>query len=274
MQQPAVDSGSSTLDANNETPPSAHDVTADRTPAAAIPPWVQVAHTAEEAERIRRLKDPPNAIYATHNYLPAPQHKPQQHKAPGRKWDHLRDAEPALLDQPLDVSSARWLPYMLSGPRYPEAERARLMSDEWMEENMPGMGPSWRTHAEAEAELAEKERAKGFWMFHAAGRRNAYTRTEVRRLFVEDVQMRSNGLQRTILKNPFVPLVFRLIVFTFTVAALGLGARVFAEADKQNKHQSQIGCVQRASTYMAIILDSIAVPYILYVTWDEYMSKP
>jgi hypothetical protein len=25
---------------------------------------------------------------------------------------------------------------------------------------------------------------------------------------------------------------------------------------------------------MAIVLDSAAVPYILYITWDEYLSKP
>jgi hypothetical protein len=32
--------------------------------------------------------------------------------------------------------------------------------------------------------------------------------------------------------------------------------------------------VPRASTYMAIIVGSIAIPYVGYVTWDEYMSKP
>lgn len=80
-------------------------------------------------------------------------------------------------------------------------------------------------------------------------------------------------LQRIILKNPFVPLVFRLIVLTFTVAALGLGARVFHEADAVNR-QGEGPCSKRASTYMAIVLDSVAVPYIGYITWDEYLSKP
>jgi hypothetical protein len=80
-------------------------------------------------------------------------------------------------------------------------------------------------------------------------------------------------LQRIILKNPFVPLVFRLIVLTFTVAALGLGARVFHEANAVNR-SGEGPCSKRASTYMAIILDSAAVPYIGYITWDEYLSKP
>lgn len=79
-------------------------------------------------------------------------------------------------------------------------------------------------------------------------------------------------MQRTVLKNPFIPLVFRLLVLTFTLCALGLGARVYQESRKV--HTENGGCVQRASTYMAIAIDSIAVPYIGYVTWDEYMSKP
>jgi len=71
------------------------------------------------------------------------------------------------------------------------------------------------------------------------------------------------------LKNPFVPLVFRLITVIFTLTALGLGVRIYRRTD--NAPQP---CSQRASTYIAVIVDSIAVPYILYVTWDEYTSKP
>lgn len=33
-------------------------------------------------------------------------------------------------------------------------------------------------------------------------------------------------------------------------------------------------CAKRASTYMSLAVGSVALPYILYVTWDEYMSKP
>lgn len=33
-------------------------------------------------------------------------------------------------------------------------------------------------------------------------------------------------------------------------------------------------CAPRASTYMAIVVGCVAIPYTLYVTWDEYMSKP
>jgi hypothetical protein len=48
---------------------------------------------------------------------------------------------------------------------------------------------------------------------------------------------------------------------------------VFHEADAVNR-QGEGPCSKRASTYMAIIVDSAAVPYILYITWDEYLSKP
>lgn len=73
------------------------------------------------------------------------------------------------------------------------------------------------------------------------------------------------------MKNPFVPLLFRTITATFTIAALALGARVFS----QTKTQAEIDqCDQRASTYISIVVDAIAVPYIIYITWDEYTSKP
>ena len=81
--------------------------------------------------------------------------------------------------------------------------------------------------------------------------------------------------QRLLLKNPYVPLIFRLAVVAFSTAALAMAAAIYinvrhvnADADPNNQ------CAKRASTFMAIIVGSIALPYLGYVTWDEYMSKP
>ena len=77
------------------------------------------------------------------------------------------------------------------------------------------------------------------------------------------------------LKNPFVPLFFRVAVFAFSAAALGLGASIFVSVDNANRDADPDNqCATRASTYMAIVVGTIALPYIGYVTWDEYMSKP
>src|SRR5437667_11778907 len=73
--------------------------------------------------------------------------------------------------------------------------------------------------------------------------------------------------QRTLLRNPIIPLIFRLIIWFFSLIALALGGSIFHISEKE-------GFSQRPSTLMAIIVDIIALVYILYVTYDEYTGKP
>jgi hypothetical protein len=65
-----------------------------------------------------------------------------------------------------------------------------------------------------------------------------------------------------------MPLIFRLLVLTFSSAALALGGSIL-----QRLH-SDTRCVKGASTYMAVIVDIIAIIYILCITVDEYHSPP
>jgi hypothetical protein len=73
--------------------------------------------------------------------------------------------------------------------------------------------------------------------------------------------------QRTLLRNPIIPLVFRLIIWFFSLIALALGGSIFHISEKE-------GFSQRPSTLMAITVDIIALVYILYITYDEYTGKP
>lgn len=80
---------------------------------------------------------------------------------------------------------------------------------------------------------------------------------------------------RLLLKNPFVPLVFRIIIMAFMCAALGIAATIRERVNQVNSDADPSNqCASRASTYMAIVIGSVAIPYVSYVTWDEYMSKP
>ena len=74
-------------------------------------------------------------------------------------------------------------------------------------------------------------------------------------------------IQHTILRNPVVPLVIRTIVWVFSLAALMLGATIFA-----SKKSTANGFI--TSPEMAIIIDAIALVYIIYITYDEYTGKP
>ena len=71
-----------------------------------------------------------------------------------------------------------------------------------------------------------------------------------------------------LLRNPFVPLVFRLITITFAAAALALGASIHHEVDRVSSLSNG------ASSTIAVVVDAIAIPYIIWVTWDEYTGKP
>ena len=81
--------------------------------------------------------------------------------------------------------------------------------------------------------------------------------------------------QRLLLKNPFVPLFFRVSVLAFSAAALSIAASIYTAVQQVNADNDPNNqCASRASTYMAVIVGAFALPYIGYVTWDEYMSKP
>lgn len=70
-------------------------------------------------------------------------------------------------------------------------------------------------------------------------------------------------------------MAFRVAVLAFAAASLGVAAKLYQDIDHANKDQNANNqCATRASTYMAICVGAVAMPYLGYITWDEYMSKP
>ncbi len=106
-----------------------------------IPPWVHVNDGNEDPDT---LLLPSQARPNTRHYKPPP-----THYKPGRKWDHLRTAEPPLLSAPINDHQLRWAPFMQSGPN-PQNREGRVVDAAWMEENMPYMNPEWHPDDEEE----------------------------------------------------------------------------------------------------------------------------
>lgn len=73
-------------------------------------------------------------------------------------------------------------------------------------------------------------------------------------------------LQRTILRSPIIPLMIRTNVWVFSLIALSLGTSI-RDLGKDRR-------INDSSPFMAIIVDAIALVYILYITYDEYSGKP
>ena len=140
--------------------------------------------------------------------------------------------------------------------------RARVVDEAWMENNMPIGQLPWRPEDEVRAEgpAADAWLGEGLRGWLVSPERQERTV----RLF-----------WRLLLKNPFIPLVLRLIILAFTTSSLALAAKVAKEVHAVNADTDQVNnCSTRASTYMALCVGSVAIPWLGWVTWDEYMSKP
>lgn len=101
------------------------------------------------------------------------------------------------------------------------------------------------------------------------------------------VNIHAHDNQRILMQNPFVPLGLRVMVMIFVLCALAVGATIFERTkvvndSPFNRQSVNLGpssddeavCEQQPSTYMAFIVDSFAILYLFYITWDEYFSKP
>lgn len=88
--------------------------------------------------------------------------------------------------------------------------------------------------------------------------------------------------------NAFVPLLVRLTNIIFCAAALAMGAYIWHGSHQLNREPAYTAgtiistgtdtssyiCKQQASSYMAIIVDTVAVLYLFYITKDEYFAPP
>lgn len=171
---------------------------------------------------------------------------------PGRKFDHAREGAPVTLTTPVSDSATKWKQFAQASSHYgdnadrPVSSRGQIVDDDWMKENMPDLETPW----EPIDDEKEVERLKGFWLFSPAKRRRKLMR-----------------IHRTFMNHPMVPAVIRLVVLTFSTMALALAGAIFHYSDAVN-------CDNNSSTWMAIIVDVVAIVYTVYITYDEYTSKP
>lgn len=117
------------------------------------------------------------------------------------------------------------------------------MTQEWLNENLGDYSQPWLAGTQHEQDIEKAlppRRKREIW----------YIR-----------------IQNHLLKNPIVPLMFRLTVWTFSLTALALGGSIHHFAHLYRHPQGP-------SAIMAIVVDAVALPYIIYVTWDEYTGKP
>ncbi|ROT38673.1 hypothetical protein SODALDRAFT_324106 [Sodiomyces alkalinus F11] len=252
-----------------------------------LPPWIdsfESENGLSTEEQLRLLNLPSRAHAAQHNYGPSdterrvsrdgfvdigldpvPSHGTTSQRRrltvqqllrgrrgqQGRKWDHLRTAEPVIVPahffQNQDPALA-WRSYLQSSVYgRMEGEESEVVDPEFLDELQPDFSRPF------DKPLYPHEQP------HAHG---ANDRRRRRRTFWERAW-------RAILRHPLVPLMFRLIVLVSSMSSLAVAARIYMHEDRQDRSSAE-----RTQSVVAIVVDTVAVPYIGYMLWDEYTGKP
>ncbi|TGJ83257.1 hypothetical protein E0Z10_g5506 [Xylaria hypoxylon] len=168
---------------------------------------------------------------------------------PGRRWDHLRTAEPVIMGlgyrAPDEDPYDRWRDFIHSSSYGRGShDRYEVVSQATLDQLMPGLDEPVRTSLHPHDSKTNRFRKSAWFM----------------------------RLGNFVLRHPIAPLIFRLIVLITTISALALATVIYRrERDIRITTGSQ---TETSQAIVAIIIDSIAIPYILYMTWDEYTGKP
>lgn len=167
---------------------------------------------------------------------------------PGRRWDHLRTADPVIMGlgyrDPHEDPYTRWRDFIRSSAYGldPEVEH-EVVPHEVLQQQMPGLERPVRTPLHPLDTMARRRsRKKTFF----------------------------KSFKDFVLRHPIAPLIFRLTVLITTLSALVVAVNMF----KREKDPLITTTYETSQSTIAIIIDSVAIPYIVYMTWDEYTGKP
>ncbi|KAF4635053.1 hypothetical protein G7Y89_g3049 [Cudoniella acicularis] len=245
-----------------------------------LPPWIDSYEDGDETlvgtQPTDRLLPPPARAHpAQHNNTPAEssrrisqdgyidtyddvshrlaEKKPEpgffgpKEPVKGRKWDHARERDPVIMRSGVTPASSPWRMFIKSTMYGPSSlEDTRRVNEEFLQHQTPGYEQPWRGDVDR---AADPEKLAGL----------LYNKKQRRSFFQQ--------WQHILLMHALIPLIFRIMVLTTSTIALGLSSSVHHLSLKYSYPQSP-------STTMAIVVDVVAIPYILYITWDEYTGKP
>ncbi|KPI43668.1 Regulator of phospholipase D SRF1 [Cyphellophora attinorum] len=249
--------------------PQRHKAGPVQPPVRTLPAWIQDATESDLDDIDPAYLDAPDiAFLAQHNHSPSTprraQNGVQEHRSnPTSSGDWRPD------------KTSRWISFGRASVYPRENFDNEQFSPEYLNKEFGDYSKPW---------LADREDEDG----EDTSRYQAYKKK--RRAWYKRIQF-------TILRNPFIPLAFRLTVMIFALTAIGLGVTIYRETgrisdclkepagsrsdacrrvlnDPQNGQYEEVNYYRDPSALMAIIVDVVSVVYTSYITYDEYFSKP
>ncbi len=183
-------------------------------------------------------RPPISAQVAQHNHTPSANHYGAPD--PSSINDARPKRSPGTLDLLVNANESRWKTFARASAYPPESpERGEHVTEEWLQEHGPDYSRPWHAGVADAEKGSSKAKRRAWW----------------------------KRFQRTILRNPMVPLVIRLTLWTLSLIAMALGISIHVLAERARVRQGP-------SAVMAIAVDAVALVYILYITYDEYTGKP
>ncbi|KAG5941329.1 hypothetical protein E4U59_001801 [Claviceps monticola] len=164
----------------------------------------------------------------------------------GRKWDHLRSAEPVIVSQyrPVPPQGAiSWHDFVRSS--------------------------SWGRMTNEESHIVDYETLNKLQPTFNSGIKVQYHHFDGRAKDNRSAAHYPQRIWNAIMRHPLSPLIFRLAVMITSVLALGLSARIYQLEIDANETDAE-----RTQSVVAVVVDCVAIPYIGYMMWDEFTGKP
>ena len=193
---------------------------------------------------------PPQIQIAHHNSAPSARASSRPERQQYRRFDRQQDSVTPFPEERNAVTKSRWRAFA-EASAYPviTSEGGQIVTQEWLAQNSADYSRPWLADVR---ENGDPEKGPARMHMYKAKRRVWYVRA-----------------QRTVLRSPIVPMVIRMIVWFFSATALGLAASLHHLTNNEDNSAKQT-----ASTNMAIVVDAVAMVYLLYITYDEYSGKP
>lgn len=205
--------------------------------------WIQSVEAPYEDDEGATASDPllpsqpDDARVAQHNHAPYT----------ASRRNHSQSIDHGLFEDdrsPSPERESRWKTFSRT-IQYPReyGREAKEVSPEWLNENHGDYSQPWRgKHLEGDSPE---------YPLHINTRREIWFKR----------------FHHSLLRSPIVPMILRLTVWCFSLSALALGGSIQHLADRDRLDQGP-------SALMAIIVDAVALVYLVYITFDEYTSKP
>jgi hypothetical protein len=235
-------------------------------PVRTLPAWIRDVEEDDLEDIVPGSLDSPDvAFLAHHNHSPS---SPQRLLTPGSARHHRAYPTSSGFTRPEKTS--RWISFGRASAYPRENFHGENVDKEWLDRNFTDYSQPWLANHDEDDDDEGVSRYRAFRRKRQAWYKRA---------------------QFTILRNPFIPLAFRLTVIVFAVTAIGLGVTIFHQTgniarcvgsqpgDRDEFCTKLVGNApidyyRDPSALMAIIVDVIAVVYTCYITYDEYFSKP